>query len=228
MKYFSSLVMCIVCCFSSMCGTTAESSTDLVGPYSGADLQSRHMHFRRGYSDTIVKDNYLQGNAYVGFRLHEWVGLEIGYQRAHQDVSKKIFDGERYFGVEEVGSDDTKVKTKIAGSHMNLVGFLPIPEAPCDLTLIGSVGLARLKLNIDSLFFINPTEITASSFTTRAWIPQASLGVQHMINTHFGIRGMLGWEKTSRFSNVPEFSKPHLSANLKNSTISSLGVFYKF
>ncbi|MBP6104813.1 MAG: outer membrane beta-barrel protein [Gammaproteobacteria bacterium] len=228
MKYFSSLVVCIVCFFSSMCGTAAESSTDLVGPYSGVDVQSRNMHFRPGYSDTIVKNNYLQGNAYVGFRLHEWVGLEIGYQRAYQDSAKIISDGERYFDDEEIGSDRTRVKIKIAGPHMNLVGLLPIPEAPCNLTLIASLGLARLKLNIDSQFFVTPSEISPSSFTKRAWIPQVNLGVQHMINATFGIRGMLGWEKTSKFSNVPEAKRDHLKANLKNSTISSLGVFYKF
>lgn len=228
MKSFSSLVACMVCCSFSMSSVAVESPENLVGPYSGADLQSRHMHFRRGYSDNLVKDHYLQSNAYVGFRLHEWVGLEMGYQHAYQAASKTLFDGKDFFSVESPADYNTKVRTKIAGPHMNVVGFLPIPAAPCDLTLIGSVGLARLKLNIDGGVFVDASEFNPSSFIKRAWIPQASLGIQHMINTHFGIRGMLGWEKTSRFSNVPEFSKPHLSANLKNSTISSLGVFYKF
>ena len=48
----------------------------------------------------------------------------------------------------------------MAGPHMNLVGFLPLPAAPCDLTMIASVGFARLKVTIDETIFASSGNYT--------------------------------------------------------------------
>lgn len=204
---------------------------DLV-PYVGADIQVRHMEFKKGFGDNITKNNYPQGNVYVGVKLNQYTGIEAGFERTKaQKKNTALLGSDNFLGTilfAPLPNDQTRIKTntKMSAFYANLVGFLPVFCEEYRLQLIGSLGIAHsnLKMTLDL-----PDDGVHRVFSKKKWVPKIGVGLQHMLNCQLGVRAMVNWEGT-KTSGIKPLNAPQseLRASVKNSFNYGLGLFYNF
>lgn len=219
-------------------------------PYVGVDAEFRRMDFQKGFGQNVIKRAAPQGNVYVGVRLNDYLGVEVGAEATERKTrTSTLKDGDILGGFtlpnpnapdrDEYGFNTTS-QTK--GLHANLVGFFPI----CDLyrlQLIGMVGFARLKtktiltfttLNGGAVGPILGAGNDISTFKAKKSVLRLGAGLQHMINCNWGIRGMVKWEASKKLKasyTNPVFDNGNpatFSLKPKNSFIYSVGAFYTF
>lgn len=212
-------------------------------PYIGLDAQWRYMDFQKGFGQNLVKPNYPQGNIYLGIKFNPYVGIDAGYERTISKTRRTtLLGGDTWF---KKIIDDTfpnrfnifDTTTKIKGPHINIIGFLPIND---HLELIGSIGIARLKIQITNVqsMMANITLVPPDSFefVKSKWISRINLGAQYKLTDQFGIRATGGWESTAGMKDItltsstlpPLLTPEGLVAKLKNSINFGFGLFYNF
>lgn len=203
-------------------------------PYLGVGAEWRHMEFKKDYGKNVTKSNYPQGNIYAGVKLNENLAFEAGYEQSTTLKRNTTLPGvTTVFGISLpaiLGVNQYNIKTKIHGFHVNAVGFLPISKK-YRLELIGSVGVARskVKMSLDIPIFDSRPDTNHRDFSKSKWIPKIGVGLQHMLTSQFGIRGMVNWEGTSRFKDVKVVNVPSTyRARLKDSFGLGLSIFYNF
>jgi hypothetical protein len=202
-------------------------------PYAGVDAKWSRMGAKRGLGDTQIAKDYPQGNLFVGLKLNEWVGAELGYEsttKKNRTVITK--SGGAFFGAStDIGFPfSSTTKTRISGFHANVVGFYPVLEE-YRVSLFGSIGLAKLKFSSDLVYEDVPSLGIRDhrQFIKSKLVPRVTAGVQHMLVENFGVRAMVSWEKTSTFRNIfSKTSSSPLYVAPKNTTSFGLGVFYSF
>ena len=210
---------------------------------AGLDAQWRSMPLQKGAGDNVIKKGYHQGAAYLGLRLNDLFGLELGYQKSLTANRKTVFTNptSNYFSsTADLVLPDSLLSygtASIKGPYVGLLALLPISDE-YRLKLIASAGMARLQANLQSNMYIVQRNIPgfdfSLGFSKTAWVPKLSLGLQHMINDHWGVRTMVGWEKTSKFKRMQGTyldngaQSSAYFASLKNSTTAGVGIFYKF
>lgn len=205
-------------------------------PYVGADAEFRHMELHKDFGGNMFTHNYPQGNLYVGAQLNEYFGIEAGYEATKRKArATTLKNGDTVAGLrlQTTKTLQFNAVSQIKALHANLVGFLPICEQ-YRLKLIGSLGLARLKMKFTELdVAIDGDAVVAGNddtvtFRKRKNVLRLGLGLQHMINCDWGVRGMLKWEQTNKLRQV--FAKEDLRFSIKpkNSVIYSIGAFYTF
>ena len=242
-------------------GTAAADMDLCLTPYVGVDAQIRHMPFQKDFGGNVLKKNYPQGNFFAGLKFNDYVGIEAGYEVSKKKSATKTHNNsDVIFGNRVIQEDPfttvTSIKSdassKIHGWNLNLVGFLPILCDDNSLQLIGSVGLAQLKLKSKNLvtfstssedldpssgnvIFTPNTTTTLSSYQKRKVVLRIGTGVQHMITDCIGIRGLVTWENTSKLNAKPKSSNgaPTIlpaseKAKTKNSFQYGLGIFTVF
>ncbi len=240
MRNFFTILFC--CLFTSAVFGVKESP---LSANLGFDVLSRSMSSYKGFGDNIVKKNYQQGNFYGGLRFNDLFGVELGYQRTLSANRRLALIGDSsYFGEILQGiSPDHYVsysRASIKGPYGNLVALLPISEE-YRLKFIASVGVAKLRSRIQSrIDYVDGVTGAVDAqffdivFSKKAWVPKLALGLQHMINDNCGVRTLLGWEKTSKFSRVQGINSGSVAlpspvfSSLQNSTTMGLGLFYNF
>lgn len=197
-------------------------------PYLGIDVKQHNMQFKQNAGANLVQKNYPQGNLFAGIRFNECLAMEFGYEGTAKKTKTAFVPlGASFFG--DVGLEDSSTtKTRIAGPHIDVLGFYPIFEERYCLDLFGSFGLANLKFKsrLDVMTAGDP-EVSSYSFLKRKLIPRVTLGVQHMINNNLGVRAMATWERTSSFKNIYADRGP-LYMRPKDSRSLGVGVFYSF
>jgi len=197
-------------------------------PYVGADVQYRSMDFQSGFGDNLFSHHEPQGNVYVGAKLHEYFGVEAGFESTtRQNKTSTLRIGGSNLGVPVTAAISRyNVTSRIRGSHLSLVGFLPI----CDqnrLKLIGLAGAAALKASFKVVNFYSTGVLTPmQEFDKRKIVLRLGAGLEHMFACHWGLRGTVIWENTRKIS-APTVSSAAL-VKPKDSLIYSLGVFASF
>ncbi len=203
-------------------------------PYIGADIQIRKMPFKKGFGDDLFKQESVQGNFYVGFKVNKNFGFEIGHQVADKKDSNTLTSTEPRLGRVEsfgVGLKETGTR-QIKGWNLNLVGFLPV-STEYKTSLIGMVGLSSLELRLKDVVVRPGVFVNAQrevKFKQRKNVLRLGGGVQKMFSESFGIRATLVWENTSRFNNISQQNSlgETYTAKLKDSWTYGIGAFIMF
>jgi opacity protein-like surface antigen len=198
-------------------------------PYVGADIQFRDMDFQSGFGDNLFSHHHPQGNVYLGAKLHEYFGVEAGFESTTRQNKKSTLriDSTNLGLPVTTAVSKYNVTSLIRGSHLSLVGFFPV----CDqrrLTLIGLAGAAALKASFKVVNFYTNTGVLApmQEFNKRKIVLRLGAGLEHMFACHWGLRGTVIWENTRKIS-APTVSSAAL-VKPKDSLIYSLGVFTSF
>lgn len=196
-------------------------------PYVGADAQFRIMSFRKGFGDKNFRNRYPQANIYVGFKFCENVGIEGGFYSS-ANLSKNSFfqDNETNFGQQTPATITSVGSSQINGWHVNAVGFIPICDT-YNLSALAYVGITQCKIvlrDIATNIGGFPDNFTANFSQTRTFL-RSGIGIQHMITNCVGIRGIFGWENTSKFSAIGTQADPNFLVKVKDSVIFSFGLF---
>lgn len=223
------IVLTIVGAFSTASFANGIFTEDFfyLQPYAGADAQFRFMSFREGFGAKNFRNRYPQGNLYVGLKFCDYLGIEGGYF-ASADMTRQSFftRGEQNIAVSSSGLMNGFGTSRIQGWHINAVGFAPLSETYC-LTALAYIGVSQSKLT--ARYFIadiNGLEFNETlNFTQSKTILRAGLGLQHMITDCIGVRGLVGWDDTSKFSGLRSPQDLNVLVKAKSSIVLSFGIF---
>ncbi len=228
--------------------------------YAGADAQLRHMPFQKDFGGNILKKNYPQGNFFAGFKLNNCIGIEAGYEVSKKKTGNRVHSpADLIFGttIEPLDppflvgiSETSHASTRINGWNLNLVGFMPVWCEEYNLNLIGSVGLAQLRLKThnrrttrETVTLYDPitdaaigladeVTVTNAAYNKRKVVLRLGAGVQHMLTECFGVRVLVNWENTAKLRAQGRRPDTGLTlssvSRLKNSFNYGLGVFTTF
>lgn len=242
MKRFIKLALPIV---ALAAGSVAQALDISPAPYAGVDAQIRTMKFAKGGPDLLFAKNALQGNVFVGAKLNEYFGVELGYEQTKskkRDSDASYNNGDVVFNELTEAGDYIKSTNKhqIKGFSVSILGYLPLVEN--QTTLYAGVGLARLKMKAtfqptgshdEDPYNAANREQEKRSYKATKIVPKLTAGVEHMLTKEWGIRGNATWENTARFKKIkPSTRAIHgadaSSLSMKNSVVYGIGVFYKF
>jgi len=209
-------------------------------PYAGIDMQYRYMSYDKKQGDNVFKKTFPQANIYAGFRVNDYVGVELGYEITATRTRQVLLSPGQY----EVGGDPIERGaflsiigvSRLHGLHTNLVGFYPILDYCPNLKLIGSIGVSNLRIILESIPVadeagpIPPGDPYTRTYVARRNVLRLGGGFQHMVTPCVGLRGMINWEETSRFRHIlpKQPATPDIYAVVKNSYSVSFGIFVNF
>lgn len=206
-----------------------------LAPYAGMDAQVRHMKWASGFGDNIFRNDYPQGNVYAGLKLHNYLGIELGYElTAMHNRQVALGANNQIFGQAIVNPPNFwSSKFQIKGWHAGVLGFFPILCKEYKLELIAGVGISRTKifhsafLISDAVNLLNPLG-SFTTFTASKSLAKLSFGAQHMFSECYGLRFLLGWLNTNRFGRIVSRESPRESVDVNSSWQYGLGLFVKF
>lgn len=209
---------------------------DFLKPYAGVDLGYKTQKLEKDYGGNIFKKNYPIGNVYVGTKLNEHFGVELGMERStnkRSDVS--LMNGDIGLGIPVIdGTEPVVIKSKshYSGWHLGLAANYPVMHNK-KLSVIGNAGVKRasvkLERDIVAATGIIPPDapITAKLSQTKTLMRLAG-GMQYFFNEHIGARVLATWENSSKLNPTGLTSRGTLAeAKLKNSIGYYLGIVVK-
>ncbi len=209
-------------------------------PYIGFNAQMRYLPFVKNYGHGSFEPKMPQGEMFVGFKVNPYLGFELGYLRSvtrHRTATIKapveLMGNPDYLSNGGLGFEMANSSSRIDGGSLNVVGFLPIDD---EIQLLGSVGIARLRTKLRYIPLsngggvLNAAQIRefTSDFVRCEYVPQAKIGIQHMLTSSVGLRALVGWDGTKNFNLMHDKQATKFRVSLKNSYNIGLGLAYYF
>lgn len=221
----------------------ADMDFGCLTPYVGVDAQMRHMGYQKQFGGNSLKKNYPQGNFFAGLKFNDCVGVELGYEistkKSHSRTlpnTDVVFGRTINFAPPFTFTSTSTASSKIHGWNLNLVGYLPVLCEDNSLSLIGSVGVAQLKVRAHTkirttVFEPGETPVFTDAnlhFHKSKAVLRLAGGAQYMMTECIGVRGLVTWENTSKFKMHRLRETARFVAKPKNTFIYGLGVFTQF
>ena len=181
--------------------------TDLK-PYVGVDFSYLNFDYTDSFGlDLIAEDEFAGANPYVGFQVHDNIGLEVGYLETGR--SDKSFDGTAItVGGTTIGGNSSS--TKISGVHFDVMGNYSVTDK---FEALGTVGIARFEADIET-----NTSIGNIDDTDTAW--RIGAGGRYALTDNFGLRSIVRYNHIDFDDNAGDAADGFWQANL--------GVQYRF
>jgi len=209
-----------------------------VTPYIGLAAQGLHAHLPNDLGGNVFKQDFPQGNAFVGVRFNDYVGVEGGYEITPTKKSVTVLSGgSKLFGqiapsAPPLGPSIQYSKSQLKNWHASLVGFLPLSEH-YPFKLLGSVGITRLKVFYFNFNLATPTNTlnpfpTIVTFANNKTVLRLNAGGQYMLSDMLGIRALVGWNNTARLDSLPSKETATNKIQFSNTWNYGLGVFVEF
>lgn len=205
-----------------------------IRPYAGVDAQWRHMKYLAGLGDNLFRNGYPQGNIYAGLRIHDFFGVEAGFETTPTRTRTAVVSDGALLGVsvaELAPPTINLAKNRVKAWHTGVMGYFPV----CDwignpIELLGYVGQARVKVMYQNVTVYNangPQNYLTSvrTFMRRRSVLKLGIGSQYTFGTS-GVRFLLSYENTRMFNNLKS-NEPsaRMRLSMRNSLIYSIGVF---
>ena len=206
-------------------------------PYMIFSVQMRTLPFKKGYGQENFKSHMPQAKISAGLKVNPYLGFELGYLRSvesHRNARTHSPHSILGFQLPSGEFEGARTSARIDGTSISLVGFLPMAE---DTQLLGSLGLARLRVKLHYIPFesdlfpaFDQAQIQSGirDFIATRYVPQATVGVQHMLTQTVGLKAMIGWDGTKRFNLLANKQEKPARASLKDSYNVGLGLAYYF
>lgn len=212
---------------------------DELVPYMGLNAQVRELGFKKGYGKENFEPKLPAGEILLGLKINPYLGFEFGYLRSFERNKRAtttypdLLLGTTLEAGPPSEFERADASSRIDGGSVSVAGFLPISE---DIQLLGSLGIARLRVKLRYTPFDSDLGSYTSAqvqngirtFVACRYVPQAKLGVQYMLTQVVGLKGMLGWEGTSRFDLLANKQAKPARVTLKDSYNVGLGLAYYF
>lgn len=163
------MVLGIILPISAMCLDTNDSTTALSTSncYVGAEVGQSFTGFKLG--SKLVRSKHASPfvNAYVGFKLSDNVGMELG---GHTAITNKPSSRLKY-GL-----------TKLRGLHASILYYIPVVDG---LNVIPGLGVSWSQIHAHK-----PSHY---DFRKERFIPRVSMGIQYTIIDGLNARGTVTW-----------------------------------
>lgn len=208
-------------------------------PYMGIDAQWRITQPAAGFGNDLFKRHYLQGNLYLGLKICDYLGVELGYEMTPTRTKTSTVAGnETILGIPSNPPEVHINKSRIHGWHAGLMGYYPVCNFLGNslfrnpVELLAYVGHVRLNCYYQDVRVIRAGEPIDVRLNTRTFdetksLLRVGLGAQYTYCTS-GVRFMVGYETTNQFKDVTskEFGATRaMRLKLRDSLFVSLGIF---
>ncbi len=212
--------------------------TESVVPFVGADFEYSIIKPNDDWRNLSSRE-FPGGNGFVGVRLSEYIGFELGYEfTGKKEKTHQFIAGETFFNFTSPLLVGTTVHSKMSfnGWHLDLLGFVPLDHC-IDLLLSVGYSATRAKLQFDVGALGNPIVINAfPSLSSRGrTFLRLGAGIQWMITDMTGVRALLRWKNTNRLNLRSTPAIDFLVANYgvsrtmyKDALTAAVGVFFRF
>ena len=168
---------------AAVCALSAQAQDSFrFQPYVGGEYQHVFLKFKHNLSD-VYQDDFNGAAVYLGARLHDNFGVELGYSRTGEE-SKSSRDNN--------GEINTKIK--LQSVTVEALGYYPL-DMENKLDLIASLGVAHTQMRIKREEKFANLQGSASASETKTNL-RLGLGAQYEAFDNFRIRGMLHWENS--------------------------------
>lgn len=177
-------LICTAAVLAAITTPAAAQESFAFQPYIGFDLQHTRMSYDN-YDDGVfafnwdegIADNLNGANIHVGARVHEHIGVELGYFRT-QEKSKSF---ELLPGVQD--SSDVQ----LSGLTLDALAYLPVTER---VDLIATAGVSRIKAELDGTIGGVAFSDDESEFGFRA-----GAGAQVGLTDRLNLRGLVRYQQ---------------------------------
>lgn len=222
-----------VSALTAVSSANADFITEL-NPFIGVDYYHVLMKGERNYGQIFPK-NFPGATIYVGTKLHNCLGIEIGYDWSNQKSRKWALPSDSIFFSSVVRTHGISGTTKIrrTGGHLDILGYLPVADC---FEIFGSLGYGWVQARIHTTLNVPATSgVTSSAISSLTdkgrGVLRVGLGGNYFLNDYVGVRIKLGWETTSRLrvQGNTNFSALGFSTKVwKDSITGAIGTFVKF
>lgn len=160
---------------------------------------------KNGSAQSPLHHSATGGSLFVGSRVNENFGVEIGASALRTEKSKNISLNNNVLPGSEISIKNSNI-------YADAMGYLPVD---CALDLIGSVGVGQLSTKISGKAVSSTTNANEkfSGKSSKAGV-RAGLGAQYKITDNLSTRLMVRYQKGNRMVN--------------NTMSTALGMFYQF
>lgn len=185
--------------------TASSTSNDFFfKPYIGADYQYSkygNENFGGGIkSDDLIDTSLHNGNVHVGARIHQNIGIELGYTQSQTSDKQTALAVVTNFGTFPVGKTEVQTKAFVA----DVLGYYPV--AP-KVELIGTIGVSYTKAEFSAL---------GVSADDTEWKPRVGAGAQYWFTDNLNARGLVRYQGAD------------FDGAVNNAVVASAGVNYQF
>lgn len=161
-------------------------------PYVGAQYQHVSLKYKTvngiDFGD-FYADGLNDGAIYLGARIHDNFGVELGYGRTGEEKKDTMIRGLGLY----------RSTMKLQSFTVDVLGYLPL-DAAKKFDLIGSIGFARTQAKITVRTTPKSGNYDYDAHNETRTDLRLGLGAQYEAFENFRVRGMMHWENT-RFNN---------------------------
>lgn len=219
-------------------------------PNVGLDVGVQKQAFETGFGEEHFREHYPQTNLYVGARIHEYFGVEVGYEHMYPLQKRQYYYGpegqttlvlgSNLFEVNLINGELYFSQVWQHGWHASLVGLWPVCKDRTFITV--SVGVARMKSHYETVFVApvlgstQPVDLQSDE----RYIGRFSIGLRQMVTHNFGLRVQGIWEDTHKLeataplifgfagAEFPTQATDNYTVLPKDSYIVNVGFFWEF
>ncbi len=223
----------------------AVSGHELFRPYLGVGAQVLKLELDKAYGGPLFNKGVVPGGmAFVGARVGEFMGVELGYNyfsRKRDTVlgSDDIFPGSGRGQFDFLGDTFTVFRTRVLIKEVNvgITGYLPLKAVSCLLDqteLFATLGVSRTSVKLRLLAIADDNGEVVNNpnhkFAQKKTIPIARVGVQQNITENINLNVFSEWKRLKAFNNMraPTTNSPGFALHLKNSVSYGLRLSYIF
>ncbi len=180
-------------CAAALTALSAKAETGFrFQPYTGFAWQYISLDYAKNSDaylgdESLYNDELFGATLYMGLRLHDYFGVELGYSGTAE--SKKKIDFLNAYGVKT--GVNTNTSLWLSSLTFDVLGYLPLGAAK-KYELIGSVGLARTRAK--SEFHSSPVDVFPDDYDETETDLRLGLGAQYKLSDNSIIRSMIRWE----------------------------------
>lgn len=177
--------------------------------YVGTDGHYRTVDMPKEFGGNVFSKHYPGMNVFVGNRLTQHLGIEVGYHSTNNKVSQALINnGEQVLGLQVKDGSQRHISTSsISGYYVHLNTYYPLFEiANNKLEAVGYIGLSNTKIRYKNMLTHasqTSQDINYSVLTFNSTKPLVGAGVGFQYDyCHCAIRLMVNYENLNRFNKV--------------------------
>ena len=183
----------------------------------GADAAIRNMRYKDEPTHPF-QEHLNTFQPFVGLRLHQYFGIEAGYQQSQKGTKERFFNENEkpmFFGGQALNLNygvgvglfnlDMQTSNSVKGWNIGVLGFYPIIKDKTEL--FGKIGYSNLSLDLEYFLTVNQRDTTVGNIASRSFYHHLhhstgmltiGVGIKHAFSNKIGGRFFVNFDRTGR------------------------------